>query len=345
MSRALFLHAAHDARVAPFNLREGRPGETLLDVAAVGLCGSDLHYYKDGGIGSATIREPFVPGHEFGGWLTEDVAELNLRRGALVAVDPNKACGHCPWCHEGHANLCPNVEFIGAPPHDGAMAERIWVPRSQIVPVPESFTPLDAVMLEPLGVAIHAVDLAKPRLLEKVALLGLGPIGLLILQVLKAAGAGEVLAVDPQAHRREMASRLGADRVSSSVADITGWTAGEGTPLVIEATNNPVGFRDAVTAARIGGRVVLVGIPDGDTYTLPAADARRRGLKIKFSRRMGEVYPRAITLVASGRVDVATLVTHRVGLENAAEAFRMHAADAPGVVKTLIYPNGTDAAG
>jgi L-iditol 2-dehydrogenase len=344
MTRALYIHAAHDARVAPFNLREGRPGETLLEVASVGLCGSDLHYYKDGGIGSAQIKAPFIPGHEFGGWLTEDIAELGLRRGALVAVDPNKSCGHCAYCHAGHANLCPNVEFIGAPPFDGAMTQRIWVPRSQIVPLPEQFSPLDAVMLEPLGVAIHAVDLAKPRLLERVALLGCGPIGLLILQVLKAAGAGEVLAVDPLDHRRAMAQRLGADHVGASVADIQGWTEGEGAPLVIEATNSPTGFRDAVLSARIGGRVVLVGIPDGDTYTLPAADARRRALKIKFSRRMGEVYPRAIALVAAGKVDVASLVTHRVALEAAAEAFRNHAADMPGVIKTLIYPNGVERA-
>lgn len=345
MTRALFLHAAHDARVAPFNLREGRPGETLVEVAAVGLCGSDLHYYKDGGIGSAEIRAPFVPGHEFGGWLGEDIAELRLRRGTLVAVDPNRACGQCAHCHAGHPNLCPHVEFIGAPPIDGAMAHRIWVPRSQLVPLPEAFTPLDAVMLEPLGVAIHAVDLAKPRLLERVALIGCGPIGLLILQVLRAAGAGEILAIDPQEHRRAMALRLGAARIGAGVAELRDWTDGEGAPLVIEATNSPFGFRDAVLAARIGGRVVLVGIPDGDTYTLPAAEARRRGLKIKFSRRMGEVYPRAIALIASGKVNVATLVTHRFGLEEAPEAFRLHAADAEGLVKSLIYPNGDAPAG
>ena len=342
MTRALFLHAAHDARVAPFNLREKRPGEVLLDVAAVGLCGSDLHYYKDGGIGSAQIRQPFVPGHEFGGWLGEDLPELGLKRGRLVAVDPNRACGECAHCHAGYFNLCPKVEFIGAPPIDGAMAHRIWVPRSQVVPIPESFTPLDAVMLEPLGVAIHAVDLAKPRLLERVALLGAGPIGLLVLQVLKAAGAGEVLVIEPQAHRRAMAERLGAARVGASVAELRDWTQGEGAPLVIEATNSPHGFRDAVLSARIGGRVVLVGIPDGDVYTLPAAEARRRALKIKFSRRMGEVYPRAIALVESGKVDVATLVTRSFALEEAPEAFRLHAADAEGMVKSLIYPNGMD---
>ncbi len=340
MSRAVFLHAAGDARVAPFNLREGAAGETLLDVAAVGLCGSDLHYYKDGGIGSAVIAAPFVPGHEFSGWLTEDLPELGLGRGALVAVDPNQACGQCEHCRSGHPNLCPEVVFIGAPPHDGAMTERIWVPKSQIVAVPQDFSPSDAVMLEPLGVAIHAVDLAKPRLLERVALIGCGPIGLLILQVLRTAGVGEVLACDPQPHRRELALRLGASKAGTSVADIAEWTKGEGLPLVIEATNAPEGFRDAIRAARIGGRVVLVGIPDGDSYVIPAAEARRRGLNIKFSRRMGHVYPRAIELVAQGKVDVEAVVSHRFPLADGPAAFRRHADNEVGMVKSMIYPGG-----
>ncbi len=339
MSQAVYIHGARDARVAPFNLVEGRPGEVLLDVAAVGVCGSDLHYYKDGGIGAALIREPFVPGHEFGGYLAEDLDELGLARGSLVAVDPNKACGHCEWCHEGYPNLCPNVEFIGAPPFNGAMTSRIWVPKSQIVPLPAGFDPLQAVMLEPLGVAIHAVDLAKPRLLERVAVLGCGPIGLLLIEVLKVAGAGEIFVVDPLPHRRAMAEKLGAAKVGSSVAEIVEWSAG-GCPLVMEATNSPDGFRDAVTATRIGGRIVLVGIPDGDVYHLNAADPRRRGLKIKFARRMGEVYPRAIELVKTGKVDVASMVTHRVGLQETPDVFKALADNAPGYIKVLIDPNG-----
>src|SRR5271157_392130 len=159
MSRALFIYGTRDVRVAPFNLREGREEEVLLDVASVGVCGSDLHYYKDGGIGSAVIQSPFVPGHEFGGYLCDDVEDRGLRRGELVAVDPGKSCGHCEWCREGHPNLCPNVEFIGAPPFDGAMTERIWAAKSQLVALPDSFDALDAVILEPLGVAIHAVRL------------------------------------------------------------------------------------------------------------------------------------------------------------------------------------------
>ncbi len=340
MMDALFLHAAFDARVASFNLREPREGETLIKVAAVGLCGSDLHYYKDGGIGAAQIVKPFVPGHEFAGWLEADVPSLNLSRGTLVAVDPNKACGHCEHCEAGFPNLCPRVEFIGAPPFDGAMTNRLWVPESQIVPIPDGMTPLEGVMLEPLGVAIHAVDLAKPRLLEKVALLGAGPIGLLILQVLKVAGAGDVFVIDPLAHRREMALKLGAAGVGATLDDFQTWAGKTGAPLVIEATNSPMGMRDAVMAAKIGGRVVLVGIPDGDIYSLPAAEARRRGLKIKFSRRMGHVYPRAIELVSKGLVDVQSMVSHRFALADSPEAFRLHAENAPGMIKSLIFPNG-----
>lgn len=340
MPDALYLRAARDARLGPAPEATGREDAVGLRVAAVGLCGSDLHYYKDGGIGAATIAAPFVPGHEFAGWLEADLPELGLAVGALVAVDPNEACGRCAWCHEGHPNLCPHVRFIGAPPLHGAMTARIAVPRSQIVALPEGFTPAEAVMLEPLGVAIHAVDLAKPRLLERVALLGCGPIGLLILEVLKVAGAGEVLAVDPQEHRRAAAARAGAAAVGADLAVIEARTGGEGCSLVIEATNSPDGFRDAVRAARIGGRVVLVGIPDGDSYGLPAAEARRRGLKIKFARRMGEVYPRAIALVQGGKVDVLGMVTAEVPLEEGPELFRRHAADEPGLIKSLIYPNG-----
>jgi L-iditol 2-dehydrogenase len=146
--------------------------------------------------------------------------------------------------------------------------------------------------------------------------------------------------VDPLEHRREIASRLGASRVGAGAEDIGEWTRAEGCSLVMEATNSPLGFRDAIRAARIGGRVILVGIPDGDTYTLPAAEARRRGLKIRFARRMGEVYPRAIELVASGKIDVATMVSHRVDLDATPGVFRALAENAPGYVKALIYPNG-----
>ena len=156
--------------------------------------------------------------------------------------------------------------------------------------------------------------------------------------MLKAAGAGDIFAIDPIETRRDFALKLGAKQVGSSVKDIAQWSKGAGYPLVIEATNSPDGFNDAVLAAKIGGRVVLVGIPDGNSYTLDAAQARRRGLKIKFSRRMGHVYPRAIDLVAQGKVDVVSMVTNEFALDDAPKAFKLHAEGAPGVIKSLIVP-------
>jgi L-iditol 2-dehydrogenase len=154
------------------------------------------------------------------------------------------------------------------------------------------------------------------------------------------AGAGEILAADPLPHRRMMAEKLGSAKVGSSVAEIVEWSSG-GCTLVVEATNSPDGFSEAVTAARIGGRIVLVGIPDGDRYHLSAADARRRGLKIKFARRMGEVYRRAIALVETGKVDVVSMVSHRIGLSETPGVFQALADSAPGYNKVLIYPNGS----
>jgi L-iditol 2-dehydrogenase len=339
MGQALFFHGIRDARLGPHQPRPPQADDVLIDVASVGICGSDLHYYKDGRIGSGqVIRDPFVPGHEFAGFLCDDCDELGLKRGSLVAVDPNKACGTCAWCVEGHPNLCPTVEFIGAPPFHGAMTQSITVPKAQIVALPPQFTPLEAVMTEPLGIAIHAVDLAKPKLLEQVTILGCGPIGLLILQVLKLAGAGDIIMVDPQAHRREAAAGLGAYQTAPTVLEALAMTSGIGTTLVLEATNAPEGFADAVTATRIGGRVVIVGIPDGDVYTLSAAEARRRALSIKFSRRMGHVYPRAIDLISQRRVDVAAIVSHTIPLEEAPATFAALAANAPGYLKVLIDP-------
>ena len=168
MTEALFLCGPRDARVAPFNLREGRSNEVLIEVAAVGICGSDLHYYKDGGSGSHSCRATSSAAPFATTFRARPCARRVWWRWTPTSRAPLRLAP------QGYFNLCPNVQFFGAPPFDGAMTARLWAPTSQIVKLPPALTPLDAVMLEPLGVAMHAVD---------------HPIGLLILQVLKAAGA------------------------------------------------------------------------------------------------------------------------------------------------------------
>ena len=150
----------------------------LVDIEVVGICGSDMHYYKDGGIGSATVSDGtgFVPGHEFAGRVVADDSGKH-QPGDLVAIDPAKPCGACEFCLRAHPNLCPNVEFTGAPPFDGALTQRMVVAERQLFPMPSNLSAEEAMMLEPLGVAIHAIDLAKPRMFETVAVIGCGPIG------------------------------------------------------------------------------------------------------------------------------------------------------------------------
>ncbi|WP_437911772.1 alcohol dehydrogenase catalytic domain-containing protein [Sorangium sp. So ce302] len=340
--RATFIHGIRDVRLGEVEPPRPREGMATIRVAGCGICGSDLHYYLEGGIGAAQVRDPFVPGHEFAGWVVDDHPALGLSRGQLVAVDPAHACGRCEWCHRGHVNLCPHVEFLGAPPLHGGMAERLAVRPEQLVPVPSGFSVRKAVMLEPLGVAIHAMDLARPHLQETVAVLGCGPIALCLVQLARLAGVERVFAIDPVAYRAEAARRLGAHDAAPTFAAIAEWTGGRGVDLVIEATNSPEGFHHAAEAARIGGRILLAGIPEGDRYSLPAALCRRKGLKIKFSRRMGHVYPRAIRLVAEGAVDVESIVTHRFDLSEAEKGFRLQADCQDGALKSIIVPDEGD---
>jgi L-iditol 2-dehydrogenase len=337
--RAAVLQDIRNIRLADVPLPAAGERELLVRVKAVGVCGSDIHSYLEGSTtGRARVR-PLVLGHELAALITPDAAaRTGLAEGTLVAVDPAWPCGACEWCHRGHTNLCPNVRFLGYAPNDGAMAEYVAVPPSALHPVPPQIGPAGAVLLETLGVAIHAIDLAKVRLGETVAVLGCGPVGLLLVQVARLAGAGRILAVDPVGYRAALARDLGANDVFGSYEGIAPATEGRGADLIIEATDSPLGLEHAAHASRIGGRIVMVGIPEHNQYTLSAAEARRRGLTIKFSRRMPEVYPRAIALAASGRVKLAPLASHHFKLEEAASAFEMQAARRDGIIKAIIYP-------
>ncbi|MFF5234367.1 zinc-binding dehydrogenase [Dactylosporangium sp. NPDC000521] len=312
---AVRLHGVGALRVAGEPRPVAGDGMSLVRVTAVGLCGSDLHWFTHGGIGDAQLSRPVVPGHEFAGVVTG--GPLHGRR---VAVDPAIPCGRCARCLEGHGNLCPTVRFAGHGELDGALREWLAWPTDLLHPLPDSLSDTDGAMLEPLGIAIHAFDLGHLRLGGSVAVVGCGPIGLLLIQLARVAGASRVVAMDPLVHRTDAAQGFGADETVT--ADTADRLDGVDADVVFEVAGNDRAVRAAVVAARPGGRVVLVGIPDEDTTTFPAGAARRKGLTFAMCRRMNQVYPRAIDLVQRGRVDVASLVTHRFALSQATEAFR-----------------------
>jgi L-iditol 2-dehydrogenase len=331
------LHGVGDVRIADESRPSPDEGESLVRVTAVGLCGSDLHWFTEGGIGDAQLTHPLVLGHEVAG-----VIEGGPDDGRRVAVDPAIPCGVCEPCLEGNRNLCPSVRFAGHGATDGGLRDIIAWPTRLLHPVPDTLSDADAAMLEPLGVALHAHDLGKPRAGAVVAVIGCGPIGLCLVQLARAAGASQVVAVEPLAHRRAAAAVMGAhavidasadDEVAAALAEATG---GRGVDVAFEAAGTNAAVRFAVEAARPGGRVILAGIPGDDSTTFPASVARRKGLTLKLSRRMNEVYPRTIRLVDEGLVDVAPIVTHTFPLRAAGEAFGA-ASDRVGL-KIIVAP-------
>lgn len=317
------LHGVGDLRISQESKPIAGPGHSLIRITAVSLCGSDLHWFTDGGIGDARLHHPVVPGHEFAGVVVGGALD-----GRRVAVDPALPCGDCEVCRGGHPNLCPTVGFSGHGEWDGPLREYMVWRDDRLHPVPDSISDAGAAMLEPLGVAIHTFDLGHVRLGDTVAVIGCGPIGLLLLQVARAGGASRVIAVEPLEHRRAAARRLGADIVLSPDEARGAWPriAGIGVDVAFEIAGVDDAIDQAMRAARPGARVVLAGIPGDDRSTFQASLARRKGLTIAMVRRMKEVYPRAIRLVDQGLVDVESLVTSRFPLDQAGDAFRAGAA-------------------
>lgn len=316
------LHAVGDLRIATEDdPGQAPPGWSLLAVTSVGICGSDLHWFTDGGIGENRIEHPVVPGHEFAAR-----AVTGPFAGRRVAVDPAVPCQKCELCLAGHHNLCPTVQFAGHGTLDGALQEYLVWPDHLLHPLPDELSDDAGALLEPLGVAIHAVGVSHLRTGDDVLVVGAGPIGVLAVGVALRAGAARVFVTEPLAHRRDTALRNGADGAWSptdGTAEILEATEGRGVDVVIELAGTDAGISTAVAAVRPGGRVALAGIPSEDQSSFPAAAARRKGLTFAMVRRMKDTYPRAIALAVGG-VDLDSLVTGRHPLEQAGEAF--HAA-------------------
>jgi L-iditol 2-dehydrogenase len=346
--RAAQLHGPKDLRVHDVP-HPGPPGhdQVLLRVTAVGICGSDLHTYQDARIGDTALGAPLTLGHEFAG-VVEALGpgealdgEFNpLQPGQRVAVDPAQPCGRCEMCEQGHPNLCRRLHFCGLYPDPGSLSQWMHVPAHTCFPVPPTIDDASAALLEPLGVAIHATDLAKLHVADSVAILGAGSIGLCILQTVRASGAQPIYVVDQFPWRLAVAEELGGIpinyREQDPVAAIRDATAGRGVDVAIEAAWADHSIQQAAEMARLGGRLVLVGIPGDNRFQMNHATARRKGLTIRMSRRMKHVYPRAIRLVESGAINLPGMISHRFPLDQAPAAFALNDAYQDNVVKVII---------
>lgn len=315
--KAIRLHGTGDLQLHDEIKPTPALDEALVRVTAIGVCGSDLHWFEEGSIGDARLSKPLILGHEFAG-ITE--------KGERVAVDPAIPCEKCEHCREGNPNLCTALRFAGHGGEDGALREYVNWPVRCLYALPDALNDIDGAMLEPLGVALHAVDLGHVRLGMTAGVFGCGPIGLLILQLLRAAGATTIVGTDTLPHRLDAARSFGATATiqaanGEEARQILATTHGRGVDVAFEAAGANAAVEAAMTAAKPGARVVLVGIPADDRTSFTASVARRKGLTIKLARRMKHTYPRAIALTASGKVELRSLVTHRFPLVDSQKAF------------------------
>ncbi len=315
----LRLHGANDVRIHHEPEPVPGPGQELVRITAVGLCGSDLHWYEDGGIGEDVVEDPLVLGHEMGG-----VIMTGTRAGERVVVEPGDSCGTCAPCRAGDNNLCPNVKFCGHAPVNGGLCELMAWPQRLLLAIPDSIEGDDVALLEPLGIGLHAIDLGHFRAGQSAGVFGAGPIGQFLIRALRAAGASRIVATDAKPHRVEAALASGADEAFLTAVDglpegITEW---EPVDVSFEAAGEDMALEAANLAARRGGRVVVVGIPPTNRHSFTARYARGKGLTMSFSRRMKSIHMlRAIELADHGTVSLDGIISNTYPLSEAAKGF------------------------
>ncbi len=340
--RVALLEKAHVMSMQSRRRPEPGPGEVLVRVHRVGVCGSDVHYYTHGRIGSFVVEKPLVLGHEMAGVIEAVGAGVSPgRAGERVAVEPGIPDRTCEWCRAGRYNLCPNVRFMATPPVDGALADYIVTAADFAFPLPENLSLDEGALMEPLSVGVYAVHRSALRAGQSAVIVGAGPIGLVTLQVAKAAGAGTITVIDLDAARLAAAERLGATETidasqTDAVAAFTASTKGRKADVVFEAAGSPRTAAAAVLLAKRGGRVVMIGLPPLDNFPYPLVHAMANEIDIVTVFRYANVYPSAIALVAQGRVDTKSLVTHRFSLERAEDALVLSDSRADGVIKAMV---------
>lgn len=318
------------------------PGDVLLQIEAVGVCGSDVHYYRCGGIGAMRVEYPFALGHECSGRVVETGLEArHLKPGQRVAIDPLVACGQCDQCRAGRPHTCRNQRFLGCPGQlPGALAEYLVMPAECCYPVPDSMTPAQAVMVEPFSIALHAHRLAGPKPGAKIAVLGSGPIGLCVLLALRAAGNCTIYATDLVEDRLDAARRLGArwagNPRSTNVIAAVGELEPNGVDFVFECAGEQETLDQGVELLKPGGEMLILGIPEVGRVSFDIHALRRKEAWIGNVRRQNHCMAEAIDLIARGTVNLDPLVTHHFPLAETAAAFEMVAGYRDGVVKAIV---------
>lgn len=309
--------------------------QVLVKVAAVGVCGSDVHFYAHGSIGSMIMQEPFVLGHELSGTIAAVGKNVDPSRvGKRVAIEPQRPCRTCKECKAGRYNLCPNIIFYAVPKVNGAFAEFVTIQNDFAFDLPDNVSFEAGALLEPLSVAIWSAQKAEIGVGSRVLIAGAGPIGVIMAQTARAFGATEILITDTVESRRDFALKHGATRAIDPTKESV---AGLDVDVFIDATGVGRAVYDGIKAVGPAGRAILVGMGDNDVL-LPIDHIQSREIWVSGIFRYTNTWPTAIELVASGKVNLDALVTHRFDLEHVEDA--LNAPKLPGAMKPVVLPNG-----
>jgi len=320
------------------------PDEALVRVRAVGLCGSDVHYYEHGKIGPYVVTKPIILGHEAAGEVVAVGSEVrHLKAGQRVTIEPGVTCGRCEYCKSGRYNLCPDVRFLATPPYDGAFCEYIVIRADFLYPIPDSMSYEKAALIEPLSVGLHAVSRGGLKTGETVVIMGMGPIGMMTLLAAKAAGAGRVIGVDLERFRLERALQMGADgvvnlREEDGMEAILRLTGGRKADLAIETAGNGKAAQASLQAVRRGGRVVLVGLPQEEATPLNIPYIVDNEIDIRGVFRYHNTYPTGVAVMSAENLNLDPIVTDRMTLDETPKAFEKAIKEKHSTLKIVIEP-------
>jgi L-iditol 2-dehydrogenase len=329
-------------RLVDAALADPGPGEVQVRIDAVGICGSDLHSYAEGGVGDTPCQYPMVLGHEPAGVIARvGVGVTGWNAGDRAAFEPAIYCYHCEFCRTGHHNVCANLRFMSMPGEPGFFRDYANIPALNLIAIPPSLSARDATIIEPLAVVLHSMQFVALQPSETAAVFGAGPIGLMTVICLKLAGAARVWAIEPVAARRELALRAGADAVLDPVSidpsrEILRDTGGRGVDVAIDCAATGGSTNHCLRAARHAGRVVITGIPVEREVPLEFSPIRRKELAIYTVRRSNHETEAAREMLSAHLPRFAAMITHTRPLDRIAEAFHQVDRRADGVGKLVI---------